>query len=162
MFYEVLMEKRAQREHSELMYKLAHFDDLTPMEKVAIIKQLKKGYNFLEDKANQGYFKAINKMGLDPLEAHGIMEGAMHAGIHGGSGAAAKNAILGTAITKAKNLRKLKKGAKAVENTFGEGRGIGGMLSHNSNLAGNMATYASRPSYEGLVDGVTNLVSSAI
>jgi len=172
MFYEVLMEKRAQREHSEFMYKLAHFDDLTPMEKVAILKQLKKGYKYLGDKADQAswkatetYLKGLNKVGLDPMEAHDIMEGAAHAGLYGGGGAAAKNAILGTAIKKFKQGKggdKLKRIAKAVDATANEGAGVGGMLGRNKNLAGNFATYHARPSLEGLVDGVSNIVSSAI
>ena len=60
------------------------------------------------------------------------------------------------------DYEKAKRIAKAVDATANEGAGVGGMLGRNKNLAGNFATYHARPSLEGLVDGVSNIVSSAI
>jgi hypothetical protein len=148
--------------------KTASFQELSDMEKAAMLAQVRamrnavsKGVGKASDGINNAYFGAINKLGLDPLQAHGILESGMHAGMSGGMGAAAKNMGVGLAVAKGKSSRAAARAAGAVDNVFGEAAGVGGMLSRQGNVAANQASYAMRPSFEGLVDSATNLIGSA-
>lgn len=141
------------------MMKIANSSDLTEMEKEAILKHLKQGYRAVAKKADdlswraaRHYVGGLNRVGLDPIDAQGIMNSAMNAGVHGGLTAAGKNLALGTAVNQAKKSKKLRQAATALGATFGEDLGVGGMLSHVGNVGADMASYGTRPSYEGFVD----------
>jgi hypothetical protein len=148
------------------MMKIANSPDLTEMEKEAILKHLKRGYKSLAKKADDlqwraagQYVKGLNKVGLDPLEAQGLANSAMNAGVHGGVLAAGKNIALGAAVNKAKKSKRLRRVAAGMGAVFGEDLGVGGMLSNAKNVGADMVSYGARPSYEGAIDMVGGLFS---
>jgi hypothetical protein len=107
--------------------------------------------------AGDAYLRGGAKLGLDPLAIQDLAEGAMHAGLHGGAGAAVKNLGVGAAVTATKKtIPKLRYLTSGLGNFFGEKKGVGALV--GGNTAANYGSYASRPSYEGLFDAVSSIV----
>ncbi len=153
--------------------KTAEFEKLSELEKEALIKHLKKGMNFVNDKANEAFIRGSYKMRMDPYEAvqraNSAITAASAAGAVPGAGggavaaAAAKNLAGGkalSAISKKLKKRKLGRVASRAEELITEGTPA---LSKTlqSNKALDATTYQARFSPEGVIDQVGGLFSSA-
>ena len=150
--------------------KTAEFDKLSELEKEAFLKHLKKGMNFVNDKANEAFIRGSYKVGMDPLEAvqraNSAISAASAVGATPGStgamvaAAGAKNLAGGkalSAISKRFKKTKLQKATKGMENVYQENYGkiSDSML---GNKAFDATTYnMGRQSVEGFTDRMLDL-----